>query len=112
MTKNIKNASEVKLGEKMLCAGTAACIADIVSFPLDVAKVRLQIAATQPPSGGVVYRGLFGTLFGLVRHEGVSSLYRGISPGLQRQCVFASIRIGLYEPVKEFYETNFVTRKR
>lgn len=103
--------SEIKLGEKMLCAGSAACIADTVSFPLDVAKVRLQIATTQPP-GSIVYRGLFGTLFGLVRHEGVSSLYRGIGPGLQRQCVFASIRIGLYEPVKDFYETNFITRKR
>ena len=28
--------NEPKLGEKMLCAGTAACIADIATFPLDV----------------------------------------------------------------------------
>lgn len=39
----------------------------------------------------------------MAKHEGPRSLYGGISPGLQRQCLFASIRIGLYDPVKEFY---------
>lgn len=31
------------LGVKMASAGAAACIADIVTFPLDTAKVRLQV---------------------------------------------------------------------
>uniref|UniRef100_A0A672RPM8 Uncharacterized protein n=1 Tax=Sinocyclocheilus grahami TaxID=75366 RepID=A0A672RPM8_SINGR len=35
------------LGVKVLSAGTAACIADLVTFPLDTAKVRLQL-----PKGG------------------------------------------------------------
>lgn len=52
------------------------------------------------------YRGLFGTIFGLIRNEGVKSLYGGIVPGLQRQCVFASIRIGLYDKVKDFYSNQ------
>lgn len=70
-----------------------------------VAKVRLQIGApvSMGSANSVVYQGLFGTLFGMVKHEGFKSLYGGIVPGLQRQCVFASIRIGLYEPVKDFY---------
>lgn len=63
--------------------------------------MRLQIGASS--SAGHLYRGLFGTLVGMARHEGVASLYGGISPGLQRQCLFASIRIGLYDPVKDFY---------
>jgi solute carrier family 25 uncoupling protein 8/9 len=29
---------------KLLTAGTAACIADFASFPLDTAKVRLQVS--------------------------------------------------------------------
>lgn len=33
------------LGVKMASAGAAACIADIVTFPLDTAKVRLQVSA-------------------------------------------------------------------
>ena len=31
------------LGVKMLSAGAAACIADLITFPLDTAKVRLQV---------------------------------------------------------------------
>lgn len=31
------------LGEKMLCAGISACASDILTFPFDVAKVRLQV---------------------------------------------------------------------
>jgi len=33
----------------------------------------------------------------------MASLYKGLNAGLQRQMVFASLRIGLYEPVKQFY---------
>ena len=36
----------------------------------------------------------------MMREEGVLSLYKGLNAGLQRQMVFASIRIGLYEPVR------------
>lgn len=35
------------LGVKMASAGAAACIADIVTFPLDTAKVRLQVSDAQ-----------------------------------------------------------------
>ncbi len=35
--------------------------------------------------------------------EGPLSLFKGLLPGFQRQMVFASLRIGLYEPVKQFY---------
>jgi Mitochondrial carrier protein len=33
---------ESPLYVKLLTAGTAACVADFVTFPLDTAKVRLQ----------------------------------------------------------------------
>lgn len=34
---------------KFFGAGTAACIADLVTFPLDTAKVRLQVRADLTP---------------------------------------------------------------
>lgn len=86
----------------------------IVPFP-KVAKVRLQLSSSAVAKqmaqscvitvggSGPQYSGLFGTLIGMARNEGVKSLYGGIAPGLQRQCVFASIRVGLYDPVKDFY---------
>ncbi|XP_075576607.1 putative mitochondrial transporter UCP3 isoform X1 [Pelecanus crispus] len=91
---------------KFISAGTAACIADLCTFPLDTAKVRLQIQGEVriPRSSGTVeYRGVLGTLSTMVRTEGPRSLYSGLAAGLQRQMSFASIRIGLYDSVKQLY---------
>ncbi|XP_039084634.1 mitochondrial uncoupling protein 3 isoform X3 [Hyaena hyaena] len=91
---------------KFLGAGTAACFADLVTFPLDTAKVRLQIQgenqATQA-ARRTQYRGVLGTILTMVRTEGPRSPYNGLVAGLQRQMSFASIRIGLYDSVKQFY---------
>lgn len=108
------------LVERMVSAGAAACVADVITFPFDVAKVRLQIMGEQSTlatlavgaSNGTAtlhavpkFNGLFGTLIHLARSEGPASLYGGISPGLQRQCIFASLRIGIYDNIKEFYQS-------
>lgn len=50
-----------------------------------------------------VYRGLGHTLSTIVKQEGFTAPWRGVSAGIQRQCAFAPIRIGLYEPVRNFY---------
>uniref|UniRef100_A0A4W4GDJ7 Dicarboxylate carrier UCP2 n=1 Tax=Electrophorus electricus TaxID=8005 RepID=A0A4W4GDJ7_ELEEL len=94
------------LGVKVLSAGAAACIADLVTFPLDTAKVRLQIQGENAVTGvaqGIRYRGVFGTISTMVQTEGPRALYNGLVAGLQRQMAFASIRIGLYDTVKSFY---------
>ncbi|KAM7084410.1 putative mitochondrial transporter UCP3 [Molossus nigricans] len=88
---------------KFLGAGTAACFADLLTFPLDTAKVRLQIQGENQVAQSVQYRGVLGTILTMVRTEGPRSLYNGLVAGLQRQMSFASIRIGLYDSVKQFY---------
>lgn len=89
---------------KIFSAGAAACVADLVTFPLDTAKVRLQIQG-ESKSINVQkrYRGVFGTIFTMVRTEGPRSLYNGLIAGLHRQMCFASVRIGLYDSMKQFY---------
>jgi len=97
-----KQASTPGLGIQLLTAGTAACIADLFTFPLDTTKVRLQVQG----EGGACSlqgKGVGGTLLHIARHEGPSALYSGIVPGLQRQMAFSAIRIGAYEPVKNKY---------
>lgn len=90
---------------KFVGAGTAGCFADLLTFPLDTAKVRLQIQgeASAGKESAVRYRGVFGTITTMVRTEGPRSLYSGLVAGLQRQMSFASVRIGLYDSVKQFY---------
>jgi len=97
--------SDLSLSKKMLCAGSAACVADLLTFPFDVAKVRLQVA--QKTVGHTVKSGLFGTLMNIAKTEGIKCWWNGIIPGLQRQCVFASIRIGMYDGTKDFYSELF-----
>ncbi|PNF35520.1 Mitochondrial uncoupling protein 2 [Cryptotermes secundus] len=110
--------SDTPLAIKLLTAGTAGCIADFASFPLDTAKVRLQIqgeghmlVAVNPGNALLVrgttpsqYNGLMGTIITIARQEGVRSLYSGLSAGLQRQMCFASVRLGLYDSVKSLYQ--------
>jgi len=38
-----KPTTELSLGKNLLSAGTAACVADCITFPLDTAKVRLMV---------------------------------------------------------------------
>ncbi|RWS25208.1 mitochondrial uncoupling protein 2-like protein [Leptotrombidium deliense] len=105
---------EPSVGQKMFCAGLAACVADLFTFPFDVAKVRLQIlgenskqkASVKVSSVKTMPKGLLGTLSFIHRTEGIRGLYGGIVPGLQRQCVFASIRIGIYDSIKNFYSSQ------
>ncbi|BES91393.1 uncoupling protein [Nesidiocoris tenuis] len=112
-------ADNLSLHYKILCAGASACFADLVTFPLDTAKVRLQIQGEVrmiiPAAESSViiaqstataqYRGLIGTLSTIVKHEGVKSLFNGLSAGLQRQLCFSSIRIGFYDHVKTVYQS-------
>ncbi|XP_069059927.1 dicarboxylate carrier UCP2-like [Pleurodeles waltl] len=91
---------------KFAGAGTAACVADLFTFPLDTAKVRLQIQGEGKCATNVKivqYKGVFGTITTMVKTEGAASLYNGLVAGLQRQMSFASVRIGLYDTVKHFY---------
>uniref|UniRef100_A0A672H2U6 Dicarboxylate carrier UCP2 n=1 Tax=Salarias fasciatus TaxID=181472 RepID=A0A672H2U6_SALFA len=105
---------------KIFSAGSAGCVADLVTFPLDTAKVRLQVRRDAgarrtvqipgesglSPKGqraGHRYRGVFGTIYTLVKAEGPASLYSGLVAGLHRQTCFASVRIGLYDSMKELY---------
>lgn len=72
------------------------------TIPLDIAKVRLQLQKRVPSGdspGAPKYRGLLGTVATIAKEEGIFALWKGIIPGLHRQCLYGGLRIGLYEPV-------------
>eukprot|EP00744_Colponema_vietnamica_P004298 GILI01006447.1.p1 GENE.GILI01006447.1~~GILI01006447.1.p1 ORF type:complete len:323 (-),score=69.00 GILI01006447.1:78-1001(-) len=99
-TASVPGKRDLSLGEKCLSAGLAASFAELCTIPIDTAKVRLQ---TQAKGGVQKYNGMFQTIFTIAKEEGVAAPWKGIAPGIQRQMVFASIRIGMYEPVRNFY---------
>lgn len=90
---------------RLALAGVSNCCAATITNPLDVLKVRMQVDAHRV--GGIVDRGdaagLRRTLASMLRDEGVLSLYRGLAPSLLREASYSSLRLGLYEPVRDGY---------
>jgi solute carrier family 25 uncoupling protein 8/9 len=99
---------DISFAGRFTASAISACFAEICTIPLDTAKVRLQLQKTvvgdaTAPAALPKYRGLLGTAATIAREEGAAALWKGIVPGLHRQCIYGGLRIGLYEPVKSFY---------
>jgi solute carrier family 25 uncoupling protein 8/9 len=90
-----------------VCGGAAASIAEIVTLPIDTAKVRLQLlrktsgGVVPGAPGGGVSLGMVGMMRKIVLDEGVLGLYKGVWPAIQRQLVFASLRVGIYKEISD-----------
>ncbi|KAI5675058.1 hypothetical protein M9H77_06008 [Catharanthus roseus] len=98
---------EISFAGIFLSSAIAACFAELCTIPLDTAKVRLQLqkrATLSEEEGGTgaKYKGLFATILTIAKEEGLLALWKGIIPGLHRQCLYGGLRIGLYGPVKTF----------
>eukprot|EP00898_Chlorokybus_atmophyticus_P001232 jgi/Chlat1/2109/Chrsp17S00184 len=84
-------------------SAVAACWAEFCTIPLDTAKVRLQLQQGAAKGAALKYNGMLGTIGMVAKEEGFAALWNGIIPGLHRQCLYGGIRIGLYDPVKQFF---------
>ncbi|XP_076460113.1 mitochondrial uncoupling protein 4-like [Babylonia areolata] len=91
---------------------TAACVAETVTYPLDLTKTRLQIQGEHlhraaPEHGGVgvkttvPHRGMLATAVGIVREEGLRKLWQGVPPALYRHVVYSGCRMSFYEVLRE-----------
>lgn len=81
--------------------GSATCLTN----PIDVIKTRLQLQHLQ---GHAAMRrmGMVETAQALVRQEGVTALWKGLTPALARGFVYGGLRLGLYSPVKQLLATS------
>lgn len=93
---------------KFILSAFAAAVAEIVTFPLDLTKTRLQIQgeAAQLHYGttaasSVPYRGMIRTASGIVREEGLLKLWQGVTPAVYRHIVYSGVRMVAYEQLRE-----------
>jgi solute carrier family 25 uncoupling protein 8/9 len=104
--------SNISFAGTIAISAFATSFAELCTIPLDTAKVRLQLQKKAVAGDALTlpkYKGMLGTVGTIAREEGLASLWKGIVPGLHRQCLFGGLRIGMYEPVKAFYVgDNFV----
>ena len=83
------------------CGGSAACVAEIVTLPIDTCKVRLQLLRKAGGASAGSSLGMLDMFRKVVAEEGAAGLYKGLVPALQRQLVFASLRVGIYSEISE-----------
>jgi len=82
---------------KSFAAGSAAAmVSGAVTHPIDLVKVRLQLAT----SGSAASPSMMGTAAAVIRHEGAAALYKGLSASLLRQATFIGTKFGSYDVLK------------
>ncbi|KAL2633752.1 hypothetical protein R1flu_005231 [Riccia fluitans] len=95
-------ARENSLGLRLLLTSASAVVSETMTFPLDMTKTRLQLQGEMGQGG--VKRGAVGMAAQIVREEGISGLYRGLSPAVLRHTFYTSIRIVTYEQLRNHYD--------
>lgn len=80
---------------------TSAIIAELVTYPLDLTKTRLQIQGEMEKIPKDHHRGMLKTALGIVREEGIAKLWRGVTPAIYRHVIYSGIRIVSYENLRD-----------
>ena len=90
------------LAQGFFAGSLAAVAAGVVTHPIDLVKVRLQLAGASGEQACVGARpsGLFGTAAAVVRSDGLRGLYQGISGSVLRQTTVIGCRLGVYDALK------------
>ena len=88
-----------KLLKGVFCAGLAAVFTVTFIHPIDVVKTRMQVAGKGEGSLGSV-------ISDAMKNEGAGAFYKGIGPAWLREASYTSLRLGLYEPVKQLVGAN------
>jgi len=84
---------------RFIASSIASFVAEIITLPADVAKVRLQLQ--KKSAGDVQYRGFVDCLKKTYRNEGPKALFKGLNPALVRQISYSSLSMVLYEPIRD-----------
>jgi len=82
--------------QPFVCGGAAACLASSIVHPIDLAKVRLQLYATSASAGKGPKPSFISILSTMIKNEGITSVYAGLSAALMRQVIYGTTRIGLH----------------
>ncbi|KAF7285005.1 hypothetical protein GWI33_012321 [Rhynchophorus ferrugineus] len=90
------NKGQENVSVNILCAVIAGSVSSAIANPTDVLKVRMQVQGT---TGNV---GLVDCFKDVYTHEGISGLWRGVSPTAQRAAVIAAVELPVYDFCKNY----------
>lgn len=91
-----------KTFEPFVCGGIASCFSEIVTFPIDLVKTRLQIQGQTSVTNSAKpkYAGMFNCFNIVVKEEGLKALYSGVKPAILRQATYGTLKLGFYQIMK------------
>ncbi|EFA03336.1 mitochondrial uncoupling protein Bmcp [Tribolium castaneum] len=75
----------------LCCAVIAGAVSSAIATPTDVIKVRMQVQGIQANVG------LIDCFKDVYTHEGISGLWKGVSPTAQRAAVIAAVELPVYD---------------
>ncbi|KAF0715636.1 Aste57867_3263 [Aphanomyces stellatus] len=81
----------------------SGAVAQLVVYPLDTVKKRLQLQEVSPQFQ-VRYLGILDCMAKIVRDEGIRGLYRGSLPNLVRLVPYSAVMFASYESLKELLD--------
>eukprot|EP01138_Halocafeteria_seosinensis_P002263 gb/GECG01002315.1/.p1 GENE.gb/GECG01002315.1/~~gb/GECG01002315.1/.p1 ORF type:complete len:208 (+),score=20.66 gb/GECG01002315.1/:1-624(+) len=84
--------------EPYVCGGAGAMFASTCVHPIDLTKVRLQLIGQKEG----VRPSMFSVLRNVLRDEGFTALYAGLSASLGRQAIYGTARLGLHRSFSDY----------
>jgi len=104
---------QISKGIKFLFGGTAGMGATVFVQPLDLVKNRMQLSGAG--GGKAQYNSSFHALTTILKNEGITGIYSGLSAGLLRQATYTTTRLGIYTSLFEMFSKdgqppNFLTK--
>lgn len=93
-------SGEAPTQKRILLASLSAMVAESVTFPIDLTKTRMQLHGYASGSASAHRVGAIGFVSEIMRQEGMSGLYKGLSPAIIRHLFYTPIRIIGYENLK------------
>jgi len=86
--------------QRFCAAGVGAGVAEMLTLPIDAAKVRVQLQVVAADGSTPKYTGLVQAMYRIGADEGAAALWRGFQPALLRQVSYTGMSFVLYEPVR------------
>jgi len=104
MSSNNDPPKQISKGIKFLFGGTAGMGATVFVQPLDLVKNRMQLSGAG--GGKAQYNGSFHALTTILKTEGITGIYSGLSAGLLRQATYTTTRLGIYTSLFEMFSKD------
>ncbi|KAK8805649.1 hypothetical protein WA158_002305 [Blastocystis sp. Blastoise] len=100
----MSNKQNYHIPTRWFIASACGVLAEFINLPLDLIKVRMQLAGEGQMSAVMTSKSsnALKTAVGVVKKEGIKSLFAGGHSALVRQLVCNGLGIGLYKPLKDY----------